>query len=224
MREQEHVVEHRPDARAGLVQRGDGGDAARGRRLAKQPHGARGLVRVEAGGRLVGDEKRRVRQQRAAEREAPLLPAADAAAQRIADPRVLHGRDTERGEEEVDLFGLRPLQTRSELQRLSHRQQAEEGVRLVEHADLAARRDRCVTRARDAQPRPRTAGERPEQRALARARRAQNAEQPAGRSLNVHRLQERLPVSLDRERGPAHRGGGGERDADAGREHGFGWF
>src|SRR3954464_3463582 len=62
---------------AWVVGDNDDGAAARARELAEQLHHRQRGLRIERGGRLVADEDRRVAAERAGDRDALLLPAAE---------------------------------------------------------------------------------------------------------------------------------------------------
>ena len=87
-REEEHVVEIMPDRGARLVQRGHRREMALDGEVPDEAHHAARLVRVQAGGGLVGDQGVRLTQQLAGEREPPPLAARDALVGTVAHTRV----------------------------------------------------------------------------------------------------------------------------------------
>ena len=142
-REQQRVVEVAPDRRARLVERRDGGDLALARERADQADDALGLVGVEAGGRLVGEERLRLAQQLLAHRQPPALAARDAAVRAVADARVAHRPEPEALEQPLDARRARrralvgALQRRRRRQHLAHGQHAKLRVVLREQRHRA---------------------------------------------------------------------------------------
>lgn len=94
--------------------------------------------RVEAGGGLVEQQQRRLREQLLRQRETALLPSRQALHEDVAHDGVLGGHEAEPLNHRVDLVGGDARESRRVEQHLAHREHAHERVLLLHvHGDLA---------------------------------------------------------------------------------------